>query len=106
DAVFAVFIALSPLVLGGTHPIAAVILCAAFALLCTASMGLHAVYKVAPRRAWPIYALGALCAWTLLRSTTLGAWTNPMIVRDAWSIWPEISARGGIAPGRAALWVI
>src|SRR5699024_7298577 len=81
DAVFAVFIALSPLVLGGTHPIAAVILCAAFALLCTASMGLHAVYKVAPRRAWPIYALGALCAWTLLRSTTLGAWTNPMIVR-------------------------
>lgn len=106
DRGFAGLIALSPLALGGTHPLAAVILCALLALLCGVSFALHLRFRIAPRRAWPIYAFVAFCAWTLLRSTSFFAWTNPQIVQDAWAIWPELNARGGIAPGRASLWVI
>src|SRR5699024_5386601 len=32
--------------------------------------------------------------------------TNPPMAVEAWSFWPELRARGGIAPGRAGLWVI
>lgn len=106
DIIFAGLIALSPLALGGTHPLSAVILCALAALLCGVSLALHMRYAIAPRRTWPIYAIALVCAWTLLRSTPFFAWTNPQIAQDAWAIWPEVTARGGLAPGRAALWTL
>lgn len=106
DVGFLVFVAAAPLALGGTHPIAAVALFAVLALLCGISLVLHGVYSISPRRAWPVMFFGALCAWVLFRSTVLGAWTNPPMAADAWTFWPELQARGGIAPGRAGLWVI
>lgn len=106
DLGFLGVIAAAPLALGGTHPIAALVLFAVVFLLCALSFGIHAVYSISPRRAWPIIVFGVLCAGVLLRSSVLGGWTNPPIAADAWGFWPELDARGGIAPGRAGLWVI
>lgn len=106
DAIYLSLIALSPLALGGTHPIAAVVLCAILLAVCIASMVVHMTAYTMPRRAWPVVAMGGLCLWVLLRSTVLGGWTNPPIAREAWALWPDLTVRGGIAPGRAGLWVI
>lgn len=106
DVGFLGLIAAAPLALGGTHPIAAVGIFAALVLLCAVSLTLHGVYSISPRRAWPVMFFGVLCAWVLFRSTALGGWTNPPMAVAAWTFWPELNARGGIAPGRAGLWVI
>lgn len=98
--------ALSPLMLGGTHPIASVLLCALMALICGLSISVHTLTNVPVRRAWPVYLIGLWVLWVLVRSTVMGAWTNPQIVAETWAIWPDISARGGMAPGRAGLWTI
>lgn len=99
-------VAVSPLALGGTHPVAAVALCIAFLLSCAVSLQLHFKAQLSPRHYWPIYAVAALSVWVLFRSTTFGAFTNPPLADAAWSLWPELNARGGIAPGRAALWSV
>lgn len=104
DIVMCGLIALSPLALGGTHPTAAFVLAILTTLICALSLTMHARAQLTPKHAWPIYALSALCAWVLLRATVLGAWTNTPLTAEAWALWPELAERGGIAPGRAALW--
>lgn len=99
-------LALSPLALGGTHPYAALGLALLVTSICVASLVLHWRAQLVPKHFWPIYVLTGLALWTLFRSTSLGAWTNPSLAQAAWSLWPELDARGGIAPGRAGLWVV
>lgn len=105
DAVMLGCVAASPLALGGTHPTAAAVLFVLFSAMSVAAYGIHVRYRRSWRQFVPIWVLAALCAWVLVRATPLGAWTNAPIAQDAWSLWPELTVRGGIAPGRAALWV-
>lgn len=98
-------LALSPLALGGTHPVAAAGLFAAFTLLSIAAYVIHCVFKRGWRQFIPLWMLVALCAWVLLRTTPVFSFLNPEIARDAWTLWPDLIARGGLAPGRSALWV-
>lgn len=106
DLVTCALIALSPFALGGTHPVAAAVLCTAILFSCCLSLLFHRHAGLSPRHYWPVYVIAGFSAWVLLRSTALGAFSNPPLADDAWHLWPELTTRGGIAPGRAALWAL
>lgn len=96
-------VAAAPLALGGTEPRVSV-------ALCVAALGLFALqvaltWTARERLRWPslAIALGGLALWTLVRATPFGAVFAGPFPSEAWALWPDLGARGTLAPGHAPL---
>lgn len=104
DIFFSTSVALSPLALGGTHPLASFGLCAWFVVLTLTSFWLQKAHD----RAWRIYvpaiASLALILIVLLRATPGSGGASSEIVTEAYTLWPSLSPTHALAPGRAPLW--
>lgn len=104
DWAFVGFLALSPLLLGGTHPVFAVALALGGVAFVLADFGLRLSANEPVRVPDLAWLLLAVVVFAVLRNTAVLGFISPGIVREGFDLWPEIVARGTASPGRTALW--
>ncbi|TVQ95582.1 MAG: hypothetical protein EA398_17545 [Deltaproteobacteria bacterium] len=101
-------LALSPLALGGTHPLtqaglAMLALAIAVPLLLLHPGGEEEPGTVRLRLPLPALALAAIALWSMLRSTALFGFLAPEVVREAHGLWDGLALRGVLVPAQGGL---